>query len=120
MVNQFDRLDTLAREYQRYHSDKKITLALKIGKHFMAVEHVINDIPKKKVRFICWYLSKNGIQIKKSQTTESIYFFINGVSFRISDHRSRRSCNVMHNYVIKYDSCVVQVLYSIKINTIFV
>lgn len=114
MGNPFNALSAVAKEYQRYYNTKKVMPAIRVGNNFVALETVYIDLSRKKIRFICWYLSTKGVRIRKSNTSESLYFYINGVSFRVSDHKSNYAEHINHTFIVRHDSCVVQVLYSIN------
>ena len=114
MENRYNKLETLINELQKHHRDKKVVPSVRIGGKFIAMEAALIEVVQRKIRFISWYLTSRGIKIRRSNTSESIYFHINGQSFRVSDHSSRYADNINHQYIIKYDTCVVQVLASIK------
>lgn len=114
MANPFNTLADVAREYQRYNNNRRVMPAIRLGDRYMALETVYNDLIYKKIRYINWYLTTRGISIKKSNTSESLYFRINGISFRISDHKSKHTAYIDHSFIIRYDSCVVQTICHIK------
>jgi hypothetical protein len=115
MANPFNRLEALTREFQRYNSTKKVVPALRIGDRFIPIETAYIELSRRKIRFISWYLGTKGVRVKKSNSSESIYFYMNGQSFRVSDHFSYNADHIQHHYIVKFDTCVVQVWAWIKL-----
>lgn len=116
MENQFKQLEYIIREFNRLalSSTKKIVPALKIGPEFLPIESAGMELARKKVRFISFYLTSKGIRVKRSTGSESIYFNIQGHRFRVSDHRIKMTGDINHEFIVRYDSCVVQLLHEIK------
>lgn len=114
MVNHFNRLEFIARELQRYNGSKKVAPVLSVGGKIMPIEMALQEIARQKVRFISFYLVSKGIRVKKATHTESIYFYINGQQFRVSDHKTRKEEYFDRQFIVRFDSCVVQVLASIR------
>lgn len=112
MESLFKRLEYLVSEFSRTGT-KNVVPAIKIGNQFLHMEEAYSKVASRKIRFISFYLTSKGIRIKKSNTSYSIYFFINNQSFRVSDHKSNRP-DIQHQFIVRYDSCVVQVLHEIK------
>jgi hypothetical protein len=112
MESQYKRLEYLVNEFARTGT-KNVMPAIRIGNEFLHLEQAYSKVASRKIRFISFYLTSKGIRIKKSHTSYSIYFFINNQSFRVSDHKSNRP-DIQHQFIVRYDSCVVQVLHEIK------
>lgn len=108
-------MEALTREFQRYNSTKKVVPALRIGDRFIPIETAYIELCRRKIRFLSWYLGTKGVRVKKSNSSESIYFYMNGQSFRVSDHFSYNADHIQHHYIVKYDTCVVQVWAWIKL-----
>lgn len=115
MANPYSRLEAVAIEYKRYNNTKKVMPALRVGDRFIAIEAAYIELSRRKIRFLSWYLGTKGVRVKKSNTSESIYFYMNGQSFRVSDHFSYNADNIQHHYIVKFDTCVVQVWAWIKL-----
>lgn len=115
MANQFSRLEYITRELQRYNGTKKVSTVISVGGKIMPVEMALEEIARRKVRFISFYLVSKGIRVKKAASTESFYFYINGEQFRVSDHKTRKEEYFDRQFIVRYDSCVVQVLASIRL-----
>lgn len=116
MENQFKQLEYLVSEFNRLalSNTKKIMPALKIGGEYLALESASMELARKKVRFISYYLTSKGTRVKRSSGSESIYFNIQGHRFRVSDHRIKLTSDINHEFIVRYDSCVVQILHEIK------
>lgn len=107
-------METLVNELQRIFPDKKVLPAVRIGDQYINIEWAYMKATAKKLRFISYYLTSKGVKVRRSQSSESIYFYINGHSFRVSDHPSKHADNIQHQYIVKYDTCVVTILAAIK------
>jgi hypothetical protein len=116
MESQFKRLEYLVGEFTRLgigSDTKKIMPALRVGNQFLHMEEAYSKVAGRKIQFISYYLTSKGVRVKRSNSSESIYFYINNQSFRVSDHKSNRP-DIQHQFVVRYDSCVVQVLHEIR------
>lgn len=119
MENQFSRLEYVVNEFKRLgigNDTKKIMPAIRVGNQFLHLEEAYGRVASRKIRFISFYLTSKGIRIKQSNSSESIYFYINNQSFRVSDHKSTRP-DIQHQFIVRYDSCVVQILHEIKMSS---
>ena len=63
----------------------------------------INAITKKKIKLMLdWAISKGAYDIVESNTTNSVYFILNGMEVRISDH-SKKSFDGI-SFVVNWNS----------------
>lgn len=113
MENQ-SKFDYLLRELRKYNVNGPVAPAVRIGKHrYIPIEKAYQEITWLKIRFIYNYLRRKGVYVRASKTSESIYFTISGVSFRVSDHNSSNTEHISHTILVKYDTCVIQVIANI-------
>jgi hypothetical protein len=115
MANQYNKIEALVNELQRIFPDKRVLPAVRIGDKYLPIEWAYVKATAKKIRFVSFYLTTKGVYVRRSKNSESIYFFINNQSFRVSDHPSKHADHIRHQFIVKYDTCVVQLLSSIKI-----
>lgn len=108
-------MEVLVNELRRVFPDKKVVPAVKVGDHFQPIEWAYMKVTGKKIRFISFYLTSRGIKVLKSKSSYSIYFWINNQRFRVSDHPTNHGEGIDHQFLVKYDTCVVQLIAAIKL-----
>jgi hypothetical protein len=110
------KVELLIKEMRQLYKGSPVNPAIRIGKgKFITLEQAHQDIVSKKIRFLSWWLSCKGVRLKKSNTSESIYFPFNAAHFRVSDHKPFNMSGIDHNIIIKFDTCIIQVLCQIHL-----
>jgi hypothetical protein len=113
------KYNALLKELQNCYRGSPVRPALRIGNgKFITLEAAHRDITTKKIRFLSWWLSGKRVKIRKSTTSESIYFSYNGFRFRISDHKPFSMDGIDHSVTVKFDSCVIQIIHHIYISSL--
>lgn len=112
MENRFD----IVKELRKYTGQTHVSYAVRYGKkHFFTIEQAYQDVTKRKVRLLCEYLKNRGLFVRRSKSSESLYFSIRGITFRISDHKSNYTEMITYNIVVRYDTCVIQTVNYIQL-----